>query len=172
MTRKISKARMEKERLKYCIDRFDHYYDSVNNKSSVFLGLSTFIVGGFVAGYFLVDQYVDCGFWAHMLMIVLIGLGVATMIIVVTAATPFFGKDGDSIYFFGSISCMEIGGFCTKSEAMIDADAELKDLRYQVHQLACGLKGKFKKLKIAGVLFTIQFCLFLPLFIIIICNLK
>lgn len=172
VTQKISKDKMEKERLKYCIDRFDHYYDSVNNKSSVFLGLSTFIVGGLVAGYFLLDDYVNCGFWAHILMIVLISVGVATMIIVVTAATPFFGKDTDSLHFFGSIGCMEIDGFCTKSEEMIDADTELKDLRIQVHQLACGLQGKFKKLKIAGILFTIQFYLFLPLFIIIICNLK
>ncbi|NPE46260.1 hypothetical protein [Sphingobacterium prati] len=163
---------MEKERLKYCIDRFDHYYDSVNNKSSVFLGLSTFIVGGLVAGYFLVDQYVDCGLWTHMLMIVLIGLGVANMIVVVTATTPFFGKDSDSLHFFGSIGCMEIGKFCLESEAMIDMDVELKDLRCQVHQLACGLKRKFNKLKIAGILFTIQFYLFLPLFINIICNLK
>lgn len=172
MIQKLLKDKMEKERLKYCIDRFDHYYDSVNNKSSVFLGLSTFIVGGLVAGYFLADQFVDCGFWAHLLMIVLIVLGVVTMIIVVMAATPFFGKDTNSLHFFGSIGCMDINGFCTKSEQTVDDDTQLKDLRHQVHQLACGLQSKFKKLKIAGILFTIQFYLFLPLFIIIIFNLK
>jgi hypothetical protein len=163
---------MEKERLKYCIDRFDHYYDSVNNKSSVFLGLSTFIVGGLVAGYFVIDPVVNCGFWVHALMIILIGLGVATMIVVIRAATPFLGKDTDSLHFFGSIGCMAASDFCAKSAMLCNEEDELIDLRNQVHQLASGLQGKFRKLKAAGILFTIQFFLFIPLFIIILCNLK
>jgi hypothetical protein len=163
---------MEKERLKYCIDRFDHYYDSVNNKSSVFLGLSTFIVGGLVAGYFVIDPVVNCGFWVHALMTILIGLGVATMIVVIRAATPFLSKDTDSLHFFGSIGCMDAPDFCVKSARLSNEEDELIDLRNQVHQLARGLRGKFRKLKVAGVLFTIQFFLFIPLFIIILCNLK
>lgn len=163
---------MEKERLKYCIDRFDHYYDSVNNKSSVFLGLSTFIVGGQVAGYFVIDSLVNCGFWAHGLIVLLIGLGVATMIIVVMAATPFLGKKTDSLHYFGAIGCMDSLSFCAKSAALCTEEDELEDLRIQVHQLAYGLRGKFRKLKTAGLLFTIQFYLFIPLFIIILCNLK
>ncbi len=163
---------MEKERLKYCIDRFDHYYDSVNNKSSVFLGLSTFIVGGLVAGYFVIAPLVNCGFWVHTLLKVLIGLGVATMIIVILAATPYLGKDTDSLHFFGAIGCMDSTSFCAKSASQCTEEDELNDLRSQVHQLACGLCGKFIKLKDAGILFTIQFCLFVPLFIIILCNLK
>ncbi|MFC6101228.1 hypothetical protein [Olivibacter domesticus] len=163
---------MEKERLKYCIDRFDHYYDSVNNKSSVFLGLSTFIVGGLVAGYFTIGSFVNCGFWSNAIIIVLIGLGVATMITVVIAATPFLSKDVESLHFFGAIACKDSSFFCVKSAEPCTDEDELKDLRNQVYQLATGLKGKFMKLKIAGIMFTIQFCLFIPLFIIIICNLK
>ena len=163
---------MEKERLKYCMDRFDHYYDSVNNKSSVFLGLSTFIVGGLVAGYFVLDPLVYCGFWVHTIMIILIGLGVATMIVVIMAATPFLGKDTDSLHFFGAIGCLDAPHFCAKSGAPFNEEDELRDLRSQVHQLARGLKGKFRNLKVAGILFTIQFFLFIPLFIIILCNLK
>lgn len=163
---------MEKERLKYCMDRFDHYYDSVNNKSSVFLGLSTFIVGGLVASYFMLDPLVNCGFWVHAISIILIGLGVATMIVVIMAATPFLGKDTDSLHFFGAIGCLNAHDFCAKSGAPCSEEDELRDLRNQVHQLARGLQGKFRKLKIAGTLFTIQFFLFIPLFIIILCNLK
>lgn len=163
---------MEKERLKYCIDRFDNYYDSVNNKSSVFLGLSTFIVGGLIAGYFAVSLYVDCGFWIHALMISLTGIGIAIMIIVVKAATPFLTKNDDSLHFFGAIACLDGPSFCIKSATPCTDEDELKDLRNQVHQLACGLTGKFKKLKIAGILFTIQFYLFIPLFLMILCNLK
>lgn len=169
---KTLKAKMEKERLKYCIDRFDHYYDSVNNKSSVFLGLSTFIVGGLIAGYFAVGPLINCGFWTHALMIVLIGLGVATMITVIMAATPFLSTDTDSLHFFGAIAHMDSSGFCTKSATPCTDEDELKDLRNQVHQLATGLRGKFKKLKTAGILFTVQFYLFIPLFLIILCNIK
>lgn len=163
---------MEKERLKYCIDRFDQYYDSINSKSSVFLALSTFIVGGLVAGYFAISAYVNCGFCIHALMVLLIGLGVAIMIIVVLAATPFLTKDADSLHFFGAIACMDAAGFGIKSAAPCTDEDELNDLRNQVHQLATGLTGKFKKLKTAGILFAIQFYLFIPLFLIILCNLK
>jgi len=163
---------MEKERLRYCIERFDNYYDSVNNKSSVFLGLSTFIVGGLIASYFAITPYVNCGFWTHALMTVLIGLGVSIMIIVIKSTTPFLTKDTDSLHFFGAIASMDGPGFCAKSATPCTDEDELKDLRTQVHQLASGLTGKFKKLKIAGVLFTIQFYLFIPLFFLILCNLK
>lgn len=163
---------MEKERLKYCIDRFDHYYDGVNNKSSVFLGLSTFIVGGLIAAYFAVGPYINCGFWTHALMVILIGLGVAIMIIVVMAATPFLGKDTKSLHFFSDIACLDGADFCIRSAAPCTDEDELKDLRNQVHQLAKGLTGKFKKLKAAGTLFAIQFVLFIALFLIILCNLK
>lgn len=172
LTLKTYKVNMEKERLKYCIDRFDHYYDSVNNKSAVFLGLSTFIVGGLVASYFAINPFIDCGFWTHALMVILIGLGVATMIIVIMAATPYLGKNTDSLLFFGAIGSMDSAGFCAKSAEPCSEEDELKDLRNQTHQLACGLRGKFKKLKLAGILFTVQFCLFIPLFIITLCNLK
>jgi hypothetical protein len=163
---------MEKERLKYCIGRFDHYYDSVNSKSSVFLGLSTFIVGGLIAGYFAAVPYIKCGFWMHVLMTVLISLGVAIMITVIRAATPYLTKDTDSLHFFGAIACMDGPGFCAKSAIPCTDEDELKDLRNQVHQLASGLTGKFKKLKTAGILFTIQFYLFILLFLMILCNLK
>ena len=166
------KKTMEKERLKYCIDRFDNYYDSVNNKSSVFLGLSTFIVGGLIAGYFAISPYVNCGFWTHALMVILIGLGVAIMITVIKAATPFLTKDIDSLHFFGAISSLDAPGFCAKSATPCTDEDELKDLRNQVHQLASGLTGKFKKLKTAGILFTIQFYLFIPLVLMILCNFK
>ena len=165
-------ANMEKERLKYCINRFDQYYDSINSKSSVFLALSTFIVGGLVAGYFAMGTYVSCGVWIHALMSLLIGLGVAIMIIVVLAATPFLTKDRDSLHFYGSIACMDATGFCNKSATPCTDEDELKDLRNQVHQLATGLTGKFKKLKTAGILFAIQFYLFIPLFLMILFNFK
>lgn len=163
---------MEKERLLFCIGRYDHYYDSVNNKSAVFLGLSTFIVGGLSAGYFALPNLVNCTSWIYMLMIILILIGIVIMVTVILAATPFLGKNANSLLSFGDISCQSHGDYCAKSQQSISDDDELADLRTQVHQLACGLTAKFAKLKIAGILFTIQFILFIPLLMLIINNLK
>ena len=163
---------MEKERLKFCLERWDHYYDSVNNKSAVFLALATFIVGGLVAAYPSILQLVDCGIVAHSLMILLIGLGVANMIVVVMASTPFLTNDVESLLYFGSVSCMSTKEYYQKSLAGCTEEQELKDLRDQAHQLSKGLAKKFKKLKLAGRLFTVQFFLFIPLIIVIIINLK
>jgi len=163
---------MEKERLHFCIGRYDNYYDSVNNKSSVFLGLSTFIVGGLVAGYFCLPDYVNCTWPICSLIITLILLGILIMIVVVLAAIPFVAAGTDSLHYFGSISCLGHDDFCDKSGTRSTDEAELKDLRTQVHQLACGLTSKFRKLKCAGILFTTQFLLFIPLLILIMNNLK
>jgi len=105
-------------------------------------------------------------------MIALILIGIVIMIIVILAATPFVSKDTDSLHYFGSISCQSHEEFCTKSIECISEEDELKDLRMQVHQLACGLSSKFYRLKMAGILFTIQFTLFIPLLMLVIHNLK
>lgn len=163
---------MEKERLRFCIGRFDHYYDSVNNKSAVFLGLSTFIVGGLVAAYPSVLKLVNCGVLVHLVMLSVIGLGLATMILVIMASTPFLTTDTDSMHYFGSIACMTKDAYCNKSASSFTEEDELTDLRAQVHQLSGGLFSKFKRLKLAGRLFTIQFYLFIPLILLIVYNLK
>jgi len=163
---------MEKERLKFCIDRFDHYYDSINNKSAVFLGLSTFIVGGLVAAYPSVLSLVNSGFFVHVMMLSVLGLGLGIMIIVIMALTPFLTVGTASIYYFSSISSMTKDQYSTQSSTVCTEEDELTDLRAQVHQLSCGLTDKFERLKWAGRLFTIQFFLFVPLILLIVCNLK
>jgi hypothetical protein len=165
-------VKMEKERLKFCIERWDHYYDSVNNKSAVFLGLSTFIVGGLVASYPSVLELVNCNFFIHILMLAAIGIGISIMIIVILASTPFLTKDVDSLLYFGAVSCLSSEDYHKKSVLGCSEELELMDFRNQAHQLSVGLAKKFKKLKLAGMLFAIQFSLFIPLIITIILNLK
>lgn len=162
---------MERERLLFCIERWDHYYDSTNNKGSVFLGLSTFIVGGLVAGYPSILELVNCTWWINVLMIALIGLGLAIMLIVISALMPYLSKPDSSLLYFGSVCATSHEDFCSRSGAAAE-DAYIEDLRKQSHQLAKGLAKKFKKLRIAGMLFTIQFYLAIPLILLIIFNLK
>lgn len=162
---------MEKDRLKYNIDRFDAYYNSVNSKCGVFLALSTFIVGGITTAYEPIIKAVDCGWCIHILLSLLITLGVTIMIIVIMASTPFLDSKKQSLFYFGCIAGMHRESYLTKSKIYSDED-ELFDLRNQVYDLATGLHLKFSRLRLAGWLFTIQFVLFIPLLIILIYNLK
>lgn len=162
---------MEQERLKFAIGRFDHYCDSVNNKCTVFLTLSTFIVGGLIAGYPVLLDKVECGGCTHLLMSTLLILGLAIMIIVSKASIPYTKGKSNSLLFYGDIADIPLATYAAASTTQ-DAAKELQDLREQSYYLAKGLKCKFRHLQIVGYLMIIQFALFVPLFIIIICNLK
>lgn len=162
---------MEKERLKFCIERFDHYYDTVNNKSAVFLALGTFMVGGLVASYPYLKENVNCTIWLHFFFLLSVTLGLTAMIIVIMATTPYLSTQSSSKFYFYSIAAIAEESFYIDSKAYSDQD-ELTDLRIQVHRLATGLKKKFQRLRIAGILYTLMFFVFIPLIFLIIKNLK
>lgn len=162
---------MEKERLIFNINRFDGYYNGINNKCAVFLALSTFIVGGLITAYPTVLKTVNCGCWVTALMSLLIALGIAIMIVVILASTPYLNSRKISLLYFGSIAKMKAADFIHQSKS-VSAEDEVNDLRNQVYDLACGLQLKFYRLRIAGWLFFAQFILFIPLLFILIINLK
>lgn len=162
---------MERDRLKFSIERFDHYYNSVNSKCAVFLALSTFIVGALITAYpVILDKLVN-SVWIHLSIASLIALGLTIMLIVIGAATPFSSQGGDSIHYFGSIGKLDSKKFHLKSVGL-NADEELVDLRNQVHELSKGLQDKFKSLRLAGILFIVQFFLLIPFLILIVTHVK
>ena len=162
---------MERDRLKFSIERFDHYYDSVNSKCAVFLALSTFIVGALIAAYPIILDKLTSSVWIHLSIASLISLGLIIMMIVIGAATPFYSKGGDSLLYFGSIGGLASQDFQARS-AGLHADDELVDLRTQVHELSKGLQDKFKSLRLAGILFIVQFFLLVPFTILIVTHVK
>ncbi|MCK4346620.1 MAG: hypothetical protein KAX05_15150 [Bacteroidales bacterium] len=162
---------MEKERLKYTITRFDHYYDSVNNKGNVILGLSTFIVGGLIASYPFFLQKVNCTFWVHANLITLITLGLAAMLIMIIASTPYLSSKSNSVFYFLSVSKMKKDDFAKWSEGLQE-NYELEDMRNQTYLLAKGLTNKFRMLKWASMLINIQFVLLVPFIILLINSLS
>jgi hypothetical protein len=162
---------MEKERLLLCISRYDHYYDSVNNKSNVLLSLGIFIVGGLVAAYPFVMEKVTCNNWLHFLMGTLITLGVSNLLILTWTSLPFLSKNKTSLLYFGSIAGMVASDFLSKSSART-YDEELQDLRLQVHSLASGLRSKFRRLEVVGFLLIVQVIFFIPLVAYIIKHVK
>lgn len=162
---------MEKDRLRFTIGRFDHYYDSVNNKGNIILGLATFIVGGLIAGYPALSEKIECTFWIHANWAILIALGLAAMLLMIVASTPHLTSGSNSVFYFLSISKMGRTGFTDRSKELSE-DQELDDLRSQAFFLARGLTGKFRKLRAASRLIALQFILFVPFIILLIKYLK
>lgn len=160
---------MEKDRLKYTIDRFDHYFDSVNNKSAVYIAINTFITGGIIA--LLTQTEIVCGMSTigKVSIGVLLFIGVFSLIVLSIASIPFFSKKPDSLYYFGAISKMKRSEFNSTSKNYSEKD-ELQDLRSQVYILSNGLTTKFSRLKFAGVLLVVQFFLLLPTLYFILIN--
>lgn len=158
---------MEKERLKYCIERFDSYFDSVNNKSNIVLGLCTLILGSLITGIPLVNEKIHFNTFVKIYYGLLIGLSLFSMLLLILTSIPHLKSNGKSVHFFKSISEMGKSNFIIKSEK-ITKESELKDLRKQVYYLANGLSIKFKRLKIALVVLCIQMLLSTPILIALI----
>jgi len=161
---------MEKDRLIYTISRFDHYFESVNNKTAVYIAINTFILGGILAGYVNIDKYIieHVNLFNIILSIILL-LGLCSLIILTYASIPFFSKKPNSLFYFGAIGSQSKDDFIEASKKYENKD-ELKDLRSQVHVLAKGLNTKFVRLQLSGRLLVLQFVGLIPLIIIFLIN--
>jgi hypothetical protein len=159
----------EKDRLQYTIGRFDHYFDSVNNKSAVYIAINTFITGGIIVLLTQTNLVCEMSGFGKCCIGLLLLTGVVSLIILSLASIPFFSKKPDSLYYFGSVSQMKESEFSKTSEEYSQKD-ELKDLRSQTYILSKGLTKKFTRLKFAGILLVAQFALLLIILLTILIN--
>ncbi len=139
--------------LKYNISRFDHYYASVNFKSS-FLVLGNITVLGFIlTNKEQVNEYI---FYSHIFLIIL------SLIAVLLAIRPYLKTytGNDSLVFFNDIANTQDGIYKHKIYWLSKYDY-LDDLTKQSHILAQGLKKKFAYLNISTILFIMNIVLFL-----------
>ena len=155
---------MEKERLKFSIERFDNYFDSVNNKSNIVLGLCTLILGILITGIPVINQKIEFNNYIKIYYGLLIGLSLFSMFILILTSIPHLNSNGKSVHFFKSISKMGKSNFMIKSKELT-TENELKDLRKQVYHLASGLTLKFNRLKIALIALCTQIIISIPLII-------
>ena len=162
---------MEKERLHFCVDRFDQYYNSVNSKSNVQLALGIFVTGGLISLYPWMQQKVNCTFCVHMLLGAEILTGLTAVLLTLMATTPYLASRQHSLYYFGSIAQLTEKEFAAQSQKMTGPE-DTEDLRAQVSALAKGLKAKFNKLRIVSWLIIGQFILAIPFIVIVYINLK
>ncbi|MGF1558976.1 MAG: Pycsar system effector family protein [Flavobacteriaceae bacterium] len=154
---------MEKERLEYTINRLDHYFDSVNNKTAVYIAINTFLTGGIITLVTQVKEILVQQFWLQFLVGFILILGIISLILLAWASIPYFSTNTkfDSLYYFASISSKKFQDFSENSEGQNKKD-DLKDLRNQVHLMSTGLTKKFLKLLWVGVLLIAQFMLLGP----------
>jgi len=143
------------ETLKHTIDRYDSFYDCVNNKGNLYLALNTFLLGGMVAGYYAIKECVEGR--SSVLFFVWIGLALCLFSIGFTlwAIIPYITKQADSVngsvLFFGNVSNLSFTSFKKMYEDMTD-EKTYEDYLQQVHLLALGLQNKFRRLQIATYL--------------------
>ena len=149
------------EHLKYCIDRFDHYYEGINNKASFFLGLNTFILGGLLAGYFSVNEVKNCGNWFQLNLIIVCALGALSIVMTLLTINPYLKSKNKSVIYYGAIATEKYDEYKDMLQ-QLDEITLYKDFSKQSHILAGGLQSKFRKLKIAGFLILFQVLLLIP----------
>jgi len=163
---------MEKqEHLKFCIERFDHYYDSVNNKSALFLAVNTFIVAGLMSIYPNIQLTFECGIWINSFFSIIVFAGLISILMTLSAGIPFLAKPGKSHLYFGSIAAMSLDEF-RNSLSVLSADGLEQDYSTQIHQLSRGLRAKFRRLQWAGYLIFSEFVLAIPFIILLMNNIK
>lgn len=143
------------EMLKHTMDRYDHYYDSINNKGNLFLTLNTFLLGGIVTGYYSIKNQIVCSFdilffvWAGLILCVL-SIGFSLW-----ATVPYLSKQADSrngsVIYFGNVANVSFQSF-KQMYNDVSEGKRYEDYLQQLYLLALGLQAKFRRLQIATYL--------------------
>jgi hypothetical protein len=160
---------------KFIIDRYDHYNDSVNNKSAFFIALNTFLLGGLFVGFvnFHRDMEMTRSLWY---LPIVFGLSsILSTILIVIASNPFLVSGNKearrrSLIFFGSVAEYKRENYL-QAFTQQDDDRLTEDTVNQAWILATGLTSKYRKLRIAGWLLIFQFLLLIPIIYYIALNL-
>ena len=138
--------------LKYNISRYDHYFASVNFKSS-FLVLGNITILGFVlSNRTQINDYI---FYALVLLIA------SSLITVLLAIKPYLKRyDGKaSVVFFNDIANISDNAYREKMSKLLKSEY-IQDLEEQARVLARGLTRKFLYLNIATITFICIIAIF------------
>ena len=139
------------EELKFIIGRFDHYFESVNNKGNLYLTLNTFLLAGAIGGYAVLLSNKICTLaWPELVIIGAIAVcNIVAYFHTIKGIYPFISRrQGSSYIFYG-----DIAGRTTSEWRTFFGDVQVsgyeQDLVEQAHQLATGLRSKYIRLRTA-----------------------
>lgn len=123
------------ENLKFILERYDHYIESVQSKSNLYIMLNTFVLTGAItlfAGF--KDQLEDC---LTIWLFVIIGVSIVSLMYTLLALIPQTKKTGqDSVIFFGNVAEKNHLDEYYESIKDLDEEAFKKDLAQQIQQVA------------------------------------
>ena len=141
---------------RFIIDRYDHYYESINTKGNLYLALNSILIGGLATGYPVLDQKFHFALEHNLLICSIIFFCAMSLGFTIFAINPFTrtGKSqkNASMIFFGQVAQKECDSY--KSNFLLQSEQDiLDDLLSQTHTLARGLCLKFTRLKWAGRFF-------------------
>lgn len=144
------------ENLKFILERFDHYIESVQSKSNLYIALNSLIITGSIAILTTTDlQKFNCTLLALLIIIVL--ESIVSIIITLIALIPHLKtSQTKSVLFFNDVSSEKENDYCEKMNQISNEKFD-KDVTIQIHNVAKGLTVKYKKLKWAGLLLILQF---------------
>lgn len=157
------------EETKHLISRYDHYYDTINNKGNLYLVINTFVLGAILAGYSDLFKTYDCKIILQAFIGGILLFNLSSIVFTILAIKPFLSKKGDktSLQFFGDIAKMQQADFIEEFSKANQVERE-KDSIAQVHELATGLLNKFKKINLATIFIGVQLLLILLFALILI----
>ena len=161
----------QNEHLKFLVGRFDHYYDSVNNKGNAMLALNTFSIGGIAAFYTAFQNDITWTIGLKLFGITLCILWAFSLALTSRALLPYQNSDSRSLVFFGDIANLTEANFLQKFSEQQENDI-ISDLQNQVYVMSKGLSFKFRLLCWATYLLLLSYVILIPASIIIITNLK
>lgn len=159
------------------IDRYDHYYDSVNNKGMFYMTFNTFILSGVGAGFVTIKQTVNVNIIIYILLIIILVTCIISTIYTILSLNPFLkGSNSNStcqksLLFFSDVASMSAKEYVNSRKKQTKNEL-VEDLIHQNYILASGLSTKFKRLSCAGDLIVIQFLFIVIIVPFILYNLK
>jgi len=146
------------ENLKFILGRYDHYIESVQSKSNLYITLNTFILTGAVTLFAGFKN--DLNLFLLNFLILVIIVSVVCMIYILIAVNPQTKKSvEDSIIFFGNVANKNDDGEYWKIVKNMSDKEFRKDLANQVQQVAIIVHKKHCRLKTASCLLILQFVL-------------
>lgn len=145
------------EHLKYILDRYDHYIESIQSKCNLYIGLNTLLLGGIITLLTNISLCkMNCMLYALVIIITL--SSIISIIITLSAIKPHLsgGASNSSLIFFNDVSKTSHDKYLENIDNTTDETFK-NDLVNQVHCVAGGLSNKYKKLSKVSFLQTIQF---------------
>mgnify|MGYP000729926887 CR=1 FL=1 len=145
------------EHLKFILNRYDHYIESIQSKSNLYIGLNTLMLGGIVT---LLTNISLCkmNFVLCAIVLIIAFLSIISIIITLFAIKPHLssGSSNNSIIFFNNVSKISHDKYLENIENSTDETLK-NDIVNQVHCVATGLTNKYRNLSKVSWLLTIQF---------------